>query len=70
MNTFWELEAKQATAEKVAADTWRVTLDVATDKMAVDTAGVETARPMNDLVEIAVRPDERQEVAKIWLPYA
>jgi ABC-type transport system involved in multi-copper enzyme maturation permease subunit len=53
-NTFWELEAKQATAQPVGGGAWRVTLEVEARKVVVDTAGVETERPMDDLVEIGV----------------
>jgi ABC-2 type transport system permease protein len=53
-NTYWELTTDQAAAERTAAGTWRVTLDVRTRKVVVDTAGVETEVPMNDWVEVGV----------------
>jgi hypothetical protein len=53
-NTFWELEAKHATAEPAEAGTWRVTLDVRARKVVVDTEGVTTEVPMDDLVEVGV----------------
>jgi ABC-2 type transport system permease protein len=53
-NTFWDLETKGATAEETDAGTWQVTLDVRARKVVVDTAGVETAVPMDDWVEIGV----------------
>jgi ABC-2 type transport system permease protein len=53
-NTFWELAAERATAEPTGAGAWRVTLDVQARKVVVDTAGVETAVPMDDLVEVGV----------------
>jgi hypothetical protein len=52
-NTFWELETRQATAQPTAG-AWQVTLDVVARKVAVDTAGVETNLPMDDLIEIGV----------------
>ncbi|MGH7503573.1 MAG: hypothetical protein ACREL7_17740 [Longimicrobiales bacterium] len=53
-NTFWELETRQATAQQTASGAWQVSLDVVARKVAVDTAGIETNMPMNDLVEIGV----------------
>ncbi|HEV2149638.1 MAG TPA: M1 family aminopeptidase, partial [Longimicrobiaceae bacterium] len=53
-NTYWELAAERATAEQTEAGTWRVTLDVRARKVTVDTAGVETEVPMDDLVEVGV----------------
>ncbi|MFL5356404.1 ABC transporter permease/M1 family aminopeptidase [Archangium sp.] len=53
-NTFWDLEAKQATAEPAEAGTWRVTLEVRARKVVVDTEGVATEVPMDDLVEVGV----------------
>jgi ABC-2 type transport system permease protein len=53
-NTFWELEAERARAEPAADGTWRVTLDVRARKVVVDTAAVETERPMDDVVEVGV----------------
>jgi len=62
-NTFWELETERATAEKTAAGTWQVTLDVKARKVVVDEAGAETDVPMNDWVEIGVfAPVEEDEV--------
>jgi ABC-2 type transport system permease protein len=53
-NTFWELETKHVAMDSVAADSWRVTLDVSARKVVVDTAGVATDVPMNDLIEVGV----------------
>ncbi|HYH79199.1 MAG TPA: hypothetical protein VEX86_05360 [Longimicrobium sp.] len=53
-NTYWELSTEKAVAAPAATGAWRVTLDVAARKVTVDTAGVETEAPMNDLVEIGV----------------
>ncbi len=53
-NTWWELSTKSVTAEPAGNGKWRVTLDVNARKVVVDTKGVETEAPMNDLVEIGV----------------
>ncbi len=53
-NTFWELETRQATMHQAAGGAWQVSLDVVARKVTVDTAGVETSMPMDDLVEIGV----------------
>jgi hypothetical protein len=54
VNTIWEFDTRKAVAEQTAAGTWRVTLEVEARKEIVDTAGVETTLPMDDLVEIGV----------------
>jgi hypothetical protein len=54
VNTFWDLSTKQAVAEQAGDGAWRVTLRVSARKTAVDAAGLETERPMNDLIEIGV----------------
>lgn len=53
-NTFWELTAERATAEQTSNGAWRVNLELEARKVVVDTAGVETAMPMDDRVEIGV----------------
>jgi ABC-2 type transport system permease protein len=61
-NTFWDLGTEQATAVQTRAGTWQVTLHVKARKVVVDEAGVETAVPMNDRVEIGVfTGDEKGE---------
>jgi hypothetical protein len=52
-NTFWDLETRRAVVER-ASGGWRVTMEVRARKFVVDTAGRQTERPMNDLVEIGV----------------
>ncbi len=56
-NTYWNLEAKRATAEPAGQGQWRVTLDVVARKVTVDFRGTETEVPMNDLVEVGVYGD-------------
>jgi hypothetical protein len=53
-NTFWELATHKVAAVQTKAGDWEVTLDVQASKMAVDTAGVETEVPMDDLIEVGV----------------
>ena len=53
-NTFWELATQRVSAKQTGTATWQVTLDVTARKVVVDTAGVETEVPMDDLVEVGV----------------
>jgi ABC-2 type transport system permease protein len=53
-NTFWELSAKQVTAEQTETGPWQVTLDAQARKVVVDVNGVVTEVPMDDLVEVGV----------------
>ena len=54
INTLWTFDLTRGAAKPAGADKWQVTLDVEARKESVDTAGVETALPMNDLVEIGI----------------
>ncbi len=54
INTIWEFDTKNGTAVEIEGGKWQVTLDVEAHKEMVDTAGVETDLPMNDLVEIGI----------------
>jgi hypothetical protein len=54
VNTFWELETDNATAEQTADGNWQVTLAVQARKVVVDETGTETELPMDELVEIGV----------------
>jgi ABC-type transport system involved in multi-copper enzyme maturation permease subunit len=53
-NTYWELATDGVVAAPAGAGTWRVTLDVRARKLVADSAGVETERPMDDVIEIGV----------------
>lgn len=53
-NTYWELAARSAAAEPVGDGRWRVSLELSARKVVVDSAGVETERAMDDLVEVGV----------------
>ena len=57
VNTYWTFAAEQPTAQQNADGTWRVTLRLRARKSVVDSAGVETAVPMTDWVEIGVFAD-------------
>lgn len=54
VNTYWELETEQATAEQIEAGIWQVVLHVQARKVVVDSVGIETVFPMDDWVEIGV----------------
>lgn len=54
VNAFWTLDTRAATAEPTAAGAWRVTLDVDARKVVVDSAGIETPLPMDELVEVGI----------------
>ncbi|MBJ6110337.1 ABC transporter permease [Hymenobacter sp. BT523] len=51
-NTFWELAAKTATTKQLNGGAWQVTLTLQARKLAVDSAGTETKRPLKEWVEI------------------
>jgi hypothetical protein len=53
-NTYWQLTAERATAAPTGTGAWHVTVDVHARKVVVDTAGVETERPMDDVIEVGV----------------
>jgi hypothetical protein len=53
-NTFWELATQRVTAQQTETGEWQATLDVKARKMVVDSAGVETEVPMDDLIEVGV----------------
>jgi ABC-type transport system involved in multi-copper enzyme maturation permease subunit len=54
VNAVWEFDTRKAVAAPTAAGTWRVTLEVEARKESVDSAGVATPLPMDDLVEIGI----------------
>ena len=67
INTIWEFETRKVVAEQTKSGEWRVTLDVDARKEMVDTAGVSTNLPMNDLVEIGIFAP-RQEGERLGKP--
>jgi hypothetical protein len=54
VNAFWHLETKKVASVQTGPNAWQVTLDVLARKVVVDTAGVETELPMDELIEIGV----------------
>jgi hypothetical protein len=57
VNTFWRFETERAAAVPTKAGTWQVTLDVEARKVVYSETGVESAIPMDELVEIGVFAD-------------
>lgn len=53
VNTSWDFRTERVTAEETAGG-WQVTLDVRAEKTVMDRAGVETAVPLDDWVEVGV----------------
>ncbi|MDQ3244246.1 MAG: hypothetical protein M3Q09_10995 [Gemmatimonadota bacterium] len=54
VNTYWELETEKAKAVQTKEGSWLVTLDVRARKIVIDSAGVETALPMNESLDIGI----------------
>jgi hypothetical protein len=63
VNAFWTFDTKKATASETKPGVWQVTLDLEARKVVADSAGAETERPIDELVEIgifaAAEPGER-----------
>lgn len=53
-NTFWELEAKQATIKQTKAGTWQVTFNVQARKLVVSETGLEKEVPLRDWIEVGI----------------
>jgi ABC-type transport system involved in multi-copper enzyme maturation permease subunit len=63
VNAIWTFDTKQATAKQTATGAWQVSFEVVANKVVADSAGVETAVPVNQSVEIGVfAPAEPGEV--------
>jgi ABC-2 type transport system permease protein len=54
VNTYWELEAKQAQARQIQPGIWEVTLELEARKLIYDSAGVQRETPMSDWIEVGV----------------
>ncbi|MBD2766317.1 ABC transporter permease [Hymenobacter sp. BT664] len=65
-NTFWDLTTETATAQQLKDGAWQVSLTLRANKLAVDSAGTETKRPMKDWVEIGVfaPAEEGEQIGK------
>jgi aminopeptidase N len=59
-NTYWELEAEQATAKQTGDGTWQVTFNVNARKSVINSVGVESEVPMDDWVEIGIYAEGEQ----------
>ena len=65
-NTYWDLETTEATAQPTGGGAWRVTLDVRARKVAVDSAGAVTTRPLDEPVEVGVFAADGAELYRQW----
>ena len=54
VNTLWTMKTERAKAQPANNGAWQVTLDIRARKIVVDEAGVETAVPIDDWVDIGV----------------
>jgi len=52
--TLWDLKTQTATTRRLPGGQYEVTLEVMAQKLRADGTGVETATPMNDLIEVVV----------------
>jgi ABC-2 type transport system permease protein len=52
--TLWDVKTQSAAARRLPDGKYEVTLEVLAQKLRADSIGVETATPMNDLVEVGV----------------
>jgi hypothetical protein len=65
VNAFWTFRTDRATAKQLPDSSWEVTLDVTANKVIADSAGVETAQPLNEWIEVGVyAPGEGGELQK------
>ncbi|MGV3707559.1 MAG: M1 family aminopeptidase [Gemmatimonas sp.] len=69
-NTFWDLSTESVAREETTPGNWKVSITVKARKTVVDSMGVTTELPMNELVEIGVNglsPDPMQPAEPIYL---
>jgi ABC-2 type transport system permease protein len=52
--TLWDVKTQSATARRLGDGRYEVTLEVVAQKLRADGGGLETATPMNDLLEVGV----------------
>jgi hypothetical protein len=62
VNSYWELEAKQATTRKTDSGKWEVRLDLQARKTVYDSTGVISEIPMNDWIDIGVFSNDRGQL--------
>ena len=65
--TLYDFSVTEASVEEVA-DGWQVTFDTAAKKYYADGTGVETEAPMDSWVDIAVFPEDPDELGENQLP--
>lgn len=53
-NTYWRLKTKQFAAAETKTNNWEVTMKIAANKIAVDSAGNETEVRMDDWIEVGI----------------
>ena len=68
VNTVWDFTAERVTARQTPASSWQVTLDVEASKVVYDEAGVETAMPIDEWVEIGVFDRARKDQGELSNP--
>ena len=66
-NTFWRLKAKELSASRTSEGNWQVSLKVQAQKVAVDSAGIETEVPINDWLEIGIYESDSNSHAPLYL---
>lgn len=59
--TLWELKTESATSRRLPDGKYEVTLTVNAQKLRADEVGRETATPMNELIEVGVFADGKEE---------
>ena len=59
--TLWDVKTQSATARRLPDGKYEVTLEVMAQKLRADGIGVETATPMNDLIEVGVFAPENND---------
>jgi len=59
VNAFWTFDTKRATAVRTASGAWQVAFDIDARKVVVDSAGLESEKPMNEWVELGIFADAK-----------
>jgi len=52
--TLWDVKTQSAAARRLPGGRYEVTLEVTAQKLRADANGIETARPMDDLIEVGI----------------
>ncbi|HEX2832625.1 MAG TPA: M1 family aminopeptidase [Thermoanaerobaculia bacterium] len=63
--TLWDIKTQCAASRRLADGTYEVTLEVMAQKLRADSAGAETATPMNDLLEVGVFAPGKDEPSSL-----